>query len=197
MSRQAAPLAARRHSLQYNGSASDPQHRRCSVRDAVRRPHVHCRPGASLGPPRTTSRTRSTPSSPPTPPSSSPRTPRLSSKFSSVPPSPLEAHTTFTTSWVCGPRHGRSPSPASPLSPPCAASASPAGRTLPGFRAFQHDTDHPRCTQHMGQLLPIARIALNTSPRAATVSSASAPSARSQLLSGTPSTTWSTAGVRS
>ncbi|KAJ7864652.1 hypothetical protein B0H13DRAFT_2671155 [Mycena leptocephala] len=65
------------------------------------------------------------------------------------------------------------------------------------FHAFQYDTHHPRCTQHMGQLLPIARIALITSPRTATVSCASAPSARSQFLSGTPSATWSTAGVRS
>ncbi|KAJ7303143.1 hypothetical protein DFH08DRAFT_977213 [Mycena albidolilacea] len=43
-------------------------------------------------------------------------------------------------------------------------------RLRPRFRAFQHDTDHLRHTQHMGQSLPIAPIALITSPRAATVS---------------------------
>ncbi|KAJ7333265.1 hypothetical protein DFH08DRAFT_966100 [Mycena albidolilacea] len=52
-----------------------------------------------------------------------------------------------------------------------------------------------RTMSHMGQSLPIARTALLISPRAATVSSALSPSARSELLSDTGSATWSTTGV--
>ncbi|KAJ7885918.1 hypothetical protein B0H14DRAFT_3733476, partial [Mycena olivaceomarginata] len=108
----------------------------------------------TLGPPRTTSRMRSSRPLPPTPLSSSPRAPRL-----------------FTASCVCSAHDGRSPSPASPLSPPYTASASPASRTRPiHARASPHShmtQTTPRHTQHMGQPLPIARIALITSPRAA------------------------------
>ncbi|KAJ7858330.1 hypothetical protein B0H13DRAFT_1133657 [Mycena leptocephala] len=156
-------------------------------------------PARTVAPPCTTSRTcsRSSPPTPPTLPSLPPRAPR---PFSAVHrPRRLKHGPTFTTPGVCRAHHSCSPSPAPPLSPPRAPSASPASRTLPvharASAHLQYDKAHPRHAQHMGQSLRIARTALITSPCAATVSSASPPSARSRLLSGTRSTTWTTLGV--
>ncbi|KAJ7351244.1 hypothetical protein DFH08DRAFT_97722 [Mycena albidolilacea] len=59
--------------------------------------------------------------------------------------------------------------------------------------ACMHD---PSRAQHLQQPLPIPRATVFASLPAATVSSASLPSARSQLLSGTGSTTRSIAGAR-
>lgn len=113
--------------------------------------------------------------------------PDTATLFSSVPPSPLGActysspRTTVTTCYVCSARHGRSASPAPPLSPPRTPSASLASRTLPVHAGpsvhLQHDTDYP---QH-AQPSPVSLHPLLE---------ASSPSDPG-------STTWSTTGVRS